>query len=455
VTARYAYDPFGKRRYTDGAYDLTGALIADFTTGTSSGTSRGFTGHEQLDDVGIVHMNGRLFDPMLGRFMQADPLVQDADYLPSYNRYQYCNGNPLSCTDPSGYCFLGCFWQPHRMWHDMTWEVRLNIRMYNSPLGNEVMSIAVAIAIDYALGPNGYGLNAFEAAGISGFASGMVSSHGNLDGGLRGAAFAVANVEIGNFFAADGSTTEHWSDAARWLGRAATHAVLGCVEAATGGSKCGAGAMAAGVTSAFEGEYSNDIYWATLEAAIVGGFASRLAGGKFTNGAETAAFSYLFNAAAHGDLSTSSGDGSGGALDVLGKLWNLPNTAIGLVYGSIGYAVGWGMYEAGWQALPPDVIIGNNAIEFTHNPFASGGAITIGNVEVYGGLQPDDPDPMNSSHSVGQHEMQHTYQGQVLGPLYLPAAAASLLWGTIVNGNSHGPASFMETGPQSSPPSPW
>jgi RHS repeat-associated protein len=68
VTARYAYDPFGKRRYTNGSYDAAGNVVADWNA-TNAGTDRGFTGEEQLDDVGVVHMNGRLFDPTLGLFI--------------------------------------------------------------------------------------------------------------------------------------------------------------------------------------------------------------------------------------------------------------------------------------------------------------------------------------------------------------------------------------------------
>jgi hypothetical protein len=46
--------------------------------------------------------NGRLFDPMLGMFMQPNPSVDDPGHLQSYNRYSYCENNPLTCTDPTG-----------------------------------------------------------------------------------------------------------------------------------------------------------------------------------------------------------------------------------------------------------------------------------------------------------------------------------------------------------------
>ena len=102
VTARYAYDPFGKRRFTNGQYDAFGTIVIDWSQGSPAGTDRGFTEHEHLDDVGIVHMNGRLFDPNLGRFLQADPKVTFPENLQNYNRYQYCLNNPLTCTDPTG-----------------------------------------------------------------------------------------------------------------------------------------------------------------------------------------------------------------------------------------------------------------------------------------------------------------------------------------------------------------
>jgi RHS repeat-associated protein len=63
-----------------------------------------YTGHEALHDVGIVHMNGRIYDPKLGRVLSADPYVQFPGAGQSYNRYSYVLNNPLRYTDPSGFC---------------------------------------------------------------------------------------------------------------------------------------------------------------------------------------------------------------------------------------------------------------------------------------------------------------------------------------------------------------
>ena len=48
-------------------------------------------------------MNGQIYDPTLGRFLQADPFIQFQDNTQSYNRYSYVLSNPMSYTDPSGY----------------------------------------------------------------------------------------------------------------------------------------------------------------------------------------------------------------------------------------------------------------------------------------------------------------------------------------------------------------
>ncbi|EJI86732.1 hypothetical protein AEST_02780 [Alishewanella aestuarii B11] len=64
-----------------------------------------YTGHEQSDDVGLVHMGGRVYDPILGRFLQADPFVQQPNNTPNLNRYSYVLNNLLNATDPSGYFF--------------------------------------------------------------------------------------------------------------------------------------------------------------------------------------------------------------------------------------------------------------------------------------------------------------------------------------------------------------
>jgi len=96
VVERLEYEPFGKRRNADGSTDAAGTLVPQ-------STDRGFTGHEMLDEVGLVHMNGRIYDAAIGRFLSADPNVPYPLDLQSYNRYSYARNNPLSLVDPSGF----------------------------------------------------------------------------------------------------------------------------------------------------------------------------------------------------------------------------------------------------------------------------------------------------------------------------------------------------------------
>ena len=66
-------------------------------------SDRGFTSHKHLDDHKVIHMDGRLYDPLLGRFFSVDPIIQDLKNTQSQNAYTYVMNNPLSMIDPTGY----------------------------------------------------------------------------------------------------------------------------------------------------------------------------------------------------------------------------------------------------------------------------------------------------------------------------------------------------------------
>ena len=80
------YDAWGKQTITKNAMGLT----------------RGYTGHEHWNQFGLIDMNGRFYDPLIGRFLSPDPYVQAPSNLQNFNRYSYCLNNPLKYTDPSG-----------------------------------------------------------------------------------------------------------------------------------------------------------------------------------------------------------------------------------------------------------------------------------------------------------------------------------------------------------------
>ena len=64
---------------------------------------RGYTLHEHYEEFDLINMNGRLYDPILGRMLSPDVVIQDEQSSQAYNRYSYCFNNPLRFTDPSGY----------------------------------------------------------------------------------------------------------------------------------------------------------------------------------------------------------------------------------------------------------------------------------------------------------------------------------------------------------------
>jgi len=92
----YSYDAWGRRRDPiDWDYLAAGLNPSQLIT-------RGYTMHEHLDNNALINMNGRLYDPVLGRMLSPDNFIQDAGSTQNYNRYTYCFNNPLKYIDPSG-----------------------------------------------------------------------------------------------------------------------------------------------------------------------------------------------------------------------------------------------------------------------------------------------------------------------------------------------------------------
>lgn len=63
---------------------------------------RGYTGHEHIKGMGLINMNGRLYDPITSSMLSPDNNIQMSDFTQNLNRYSYCYNNPLTYTDPSG-----------------------------------------------------------------------------------------------------------------------------------------------------------------------------------------------------------------------------------------------------------------------------------------------------------------------------------------------------------------
>ena len=243
IVERMDYDEHGARRtMSDPRYPGLAAVS----------TPRGFTGHEHLDVSNIVHMNGRIYDHRIGRFLQVDPFVQAPYNSQSHNRYTYVFNNPLVWTDPSGY--LG---QKERQW-----------------LGALITIAATSTG------------NFWVAVG-GGFVGGAVATQ-SLEGGLMGAFAAGVTAGIG-LGGVDGGTMSGFM----------VRAVAGGGISVLQGGKFGHGFAAAGtgmlVGNATAGMRPGSQF---VLITLAGGAASRATGGKFANGAVTAMLSYAVGAVA-------------------------------------------------------------------------------------------------------------------------------------------------------------
>ncbi len=104
IVSEFSFDAWGQPRDPD-----TWQNLPLFSAWPDYPADQGFGGHRMLGGTGLVHMGGRLYDPGTGRFLSADPFVQEPNNLQNYNRYTYVLNNPLSYTDPSGY-FIDKAW---------------------------------------------------------------------------------------------------------------------------------------------------------------------------------------------------------------------------------------------------------------------------------------------------------------------------------------------------------
>ncbi|MBI7130104.1 Rhs family-like protein [Pseudomonas aeruginosa] len=106
VSERQSFAAFGEHRGAD--------WKDNGNQPTATSTRRGFTGHEHLEESGLVHMNGRVYDPVIGRFLSADIVYQDTANAQAYNRYSYGWNNPFASVDPTGYALedisTGGYW---------------------------------------------------------------------------------------------------------------------------------------------------------------------------------------------------------------------------------------------------------------------------------------------------------------------------------------------------------
>ena len=231
----------------------------------------GFGGHEHIDLFELVNMDGRMYDPVVGRFISADPFIQSPDFTQSLNRYAYCINNPLSLIDPSGYSWFS------KNWKTITASI-VGIAVSVVTLGSGTTIGAVIIA-----GAAGGAAGALTGALLNGANIGQIAKS-TFIGAVVGGASGFLN------FASGGGTI--WEQLFK-------HTFSqGWLEGVQGGNMfhgfmMGAvsGAGGYGINKATDMTKTLKI----ISASIVSGTIDEIGGGKFANGAVTGAFSFLFN----------------------------------------------------------------------------------------------------------------------------------------------------------------
>ena len=260
VLQNQSFDAFGQRRDNLTWLPLTGTALTAFDT---SITKRGYTGHEGSDALGLIHMNGRVYEPKLGRFISADPTIDGVTTSQGFNRYSYVHNNPMNVADPSGFGWT------RDLWRDV------------KPYVGAILAVVITYYC-WACGPEV--LAAWFAA--AGAVNGYIQT-GTLSGTV-----------IGAF---TGAVAGYFGGAYGWQAAVAANAIAGGIAEQLQGGSFGHGFVTAGLsTLAGVGtgtvigpiDFNNvALAFAKIAArAVVGGTISEASGGKFANGAISAAF---------------------------------------------------------------------------------------------------------------------------------------------------------------------
>jgi RHS repeat-associated protein len=286
---KFNYDPWGSRAGEDRRY---------------VSLRNGFTEHDQLDSMGLVHMGGRVYDTYLGRFISADPFVQIPLHSQAYNRYAYAMNNPLRYIDPSGY----------DLWGDFTHAVGGFFGAVGNALGaildaavgkplawigeqlnkagrwlNENWRTVAVIAATIALSVLAPGIGPIAIGAIAGGLQGALYG-GRVEDVLRGAVIGAVSGAL-----AAGAT--EITGTANNFQTAFGQGVAGGMSAGLSGNDPGRGFLAAlfgrlivpGIENAPGAGYR------IAAAAAVGGVEGELTGDTFENGAISGAMSRAFS----------------------------------------------------------------------------------------------------------------------------------------------------------------
>ena len=287
------YYPFGTYRAVDlqyGTYDYDPLFPnVNYT----------FTDEEDDDELGFYNYGARLYDPVLGKFLSPDSIVQAPDDPQTLNRYSYARNNPIVYTDPSGNFFI------------LDDIIVILSSFLVTQLGVTAGITAYTIAATITYGAFSAVAGAALGAATSAITGGDIGM-GALTGAISGVIFHGAGNIVGGISGAFGATNGSLAQVAITTAvHTAAGAVSGATNSAITGSDIGtgvlAGAIGAGIGAAAGGalpdRFGYQLVGRIVSGAVAGGIAADLYGGNFwqgfAKGAATAAAAFLFNHCFH------------------------------------------------------------------------------------------------------------------------------------------------------------
>lgn len=245
-----------------------------------------------LLDMGLPNVDHQRADADIGRFLSADPHIQDTTNLQNWNRYSYVLNNPLSYTDPSGFFFNKIF---KAIGNFFSSAFRAIGGIIKKALANPIVRAVIQII---ACNPA-----TAVATCVSTSAALALAGGGGVVDAIKAAAFAFAVPEIfthvGTFLKEAGIAVAQIGHAATALVKGAVHGVIGgAISVAQGGNFLQG--FAGSAIGAATGVISDAVSMgnAIVDTAIVaaaGCAGAVFSGGKCANGAVTAAFANMYN----------------------------------------------------------------------------------------------------------------------------------------------------------------
>jgi RHS repeat-associated protein len=238
--------------------------IRDYLSAGNLVVDRGYTSHEHFAEVGLIHMNGRLYDPLLRRFLNADENIQDPHNTQNYNKYGYVMNNPLMYSDPSGeFAFIPF-------------------------LVAAILKAVIISAISYTI-------------------TAMITGDASKQGFLKSIGFAAVSAGltygVGEIFRVGGKVAQTLKEAGTMFARMGTHALIQGTLSLMQGGNFWSGGLSAAFSSlsvdmlklAPNNSWLNHSASQFLTGAISGGVGSVLGQGNFWQGAIIGGIVTVFN----------------------------------------------------------------------------------------------------------------------------------------------------------------